>query len=888
MNRPSSISVVIPCYNYGRYLSECLASVRAQTVAPFETLIVDDGSTDPATLEILDRLSRENVRVVRQENRGLAGARNTGIRCALGAYVYFLDADDLIFPDCLERLSALLDSNPDAVAACSGIRHFGGEQDGVEWRASYHPYTILVRNLWSAGLMLRRDAVVARSLWYDEKMRHGYEDWELNIRLVRAGLRVEVFPGALYDYRIHSASMLHSSRNRHAEIVGYIRAKHQDAYRAEALLELKRRRAPAVAIQSRGPDETRLAAWATAQTFQDWTLGREDNQAAAGYRLLHDGAAALERLPAEALETAVMALEAGRLAACVLSVALDTSTQSVGRAWRRGRCQPVALLLQPRSFSNPPAADDLVARGECLLCFPDLRPDAAGEWKPLALNGDEPSWIPRDPVAFRKRLSALSEKILGRKLKTYGVRLYDLLYYQVLFSDGAVGFREKARRVLGPGAERAVAKIAYGVFLAKPPEPGDPIHTFAGDGEAAPLFLRPDGQKKIKLLIATAWLNQGGVEQEILDLLRHLDRSRFSVTIATTKRSSHPWESLARNAGAAVYHLANGFEPRAISRALAHLILNHRIDVLHIVHSRETYEALGSIKRFCPYVAVSDRNVTLGSGFAKLSAQIGGDHIDQRTAGHQALARSMAEKYGLDLEAISVVYAGTDTARSGAAASRPHRLRALCGIAPETPVVLFLGRLDTEKRPQVFIRMAAQMLKLRPDCAAHFVMAGDGELRGRVEALARRLGLAERVHLLGFRLDGLELLSDSTLLVIPSAYEGVALVSFEAMALGIPQVSADVGGQSELVTPESGILVRNGLGETARYARATLELLEDPERHARMAAAAKRRIEDGFTVERAADAYAGIFDRLARLSRDRASRTLYLKPPHVDPLRAYG
>jgi glycosyltransferase involved in cell wall biosynthesis len=97
-----------------------------------------------------------------------------------------------------------------------------------------------------------------------------------------------------------------------------------------------------------------------------------------------------------------------------------------------------------------------------------------------------------------------------------------------------------------------------------------------------------------------------------------------------------------------------------------------------------------------------------------------------------------------------------------------------------------------------------------------------------------------------------------------------------------------VGGQSELVTPESGILVRNGLGETARYARATLELLEDPERHARMAAAAKRRIEDGFTVERAADAYAGIFDRLARLSRDRASRTLYLKPPHVDPLRAYG
>src|SRR5262249_12794024 len=330
-----------------------------------------------------------------------------------------------------------------------------------------------------------------------------------------------------------------------------------------------------------------------------------------------------------------------------------------------------------------------------------------------------------------------------------------------LHSENASALRENLRKTIGTGAERALAKAVYGFFLAAPPETNGDAPRFSPGVDAAPLFLRPE-DKKIKILIVTAWLNQGGVEQEILDLLRHLDQSRFSVTIATTKRSSHPWESLARNAGAAVYHLANGFEPRAISRALAHLILNHRIDVLHIVHSRETYEALGLIKRLCPYVAVSDRNVTLGTDFAKLSARSGAGHIDKRAAGNQAVARSMAEKFGLDLGAMRVVYAGTDLARSAAAASRPHRLRALCGIAPETPVVLFLGRLDAEKRPQAFIRAAAEMLKLRPDCPAHFIMAGDGELRGRVEDLSRRLGLAHRVHLLGFRLDGLELLSDST------------------------------------------------------------------------------------------------------------------------------
>jgi glycosyltransferase involved in cell wall biosynthesis/GT2 family glycosyltransferase len=890
MNRQPSISVVIPCFNYGRFLSESLASVRAQTVAPVETLIVDDGSTDPDTLEILDRLSSETIRVVHQENRGLASARNTGVRCAIGAYVYFLDPDDLLFPDCLEKLSALLDSSPAAVAACSGVRNLGGDRDGTDWLAAYHPYAILVRNLWAAGIMLRRDAVVGRALWYDETMRLGYEDWEFNIRLTRAGLPVEVFRGALYHYRIHAASMLNSSRRRHAEIVAYIRAKHETAYRAGALLELKKRHAPAVAFDGSAADAPRLTAWAPVQSFQDWTFEQNTcNGAAAEYRLLHDGTAALERLPAEALETAVMALESSRLASCVLAVALDAGTEAVGSAWRAGRCQPVALIFRARSFAAPPSARDLLARGDYILPFADQNPGAPSTWEPLLLSDAARPWRLRDVIALRKRLSAVGETMLGPRLKSYGVRLYDLLYYRLLFSERTVRWREKLRRMVGAPVEAALAKVVYGAFLARPPQHDERLGQFSAGSDTAPLFLRRDDPEKIKILIATAWLNQGGVEQEILDLCRGLDRARFEVTIVTTKRSAHPWATLAREARAAVYHLADSLELRAVPRALAHLILNHRIDVLHIVHSRETYEALGVIKRLCPQVAISDRNVTLGSGFPKLSARAGADHIDMRTAGHEALARAMAEKYGIDRASIRVIYSGTDSARAGAAlASAPGRLRALCGIPREEPVVLFLGRLAPEKRPEVFVRAAAEILRLRPDCRAHFVLIGDGESRKKVEATVRRPGLAGRVHMLGFRLDGLELMSDSTLLVIPSEYEGLALVSFEAMALGIPQVSADIGGQSELIAPETGVLIRNGRGEIRRYARAVLELLDDSERRERMAAAGKRRIEDGFTVEKAAAAYGRIFEELARLSRDRASRTPYLKPPHIDPLRAFG
>jgi glycosyltransferase involved in cell wall biosynthesis len=886
----SKISVIIPCFNYGRFLKNSLSSVVAQTLAPVETLVIDDGSTDPETLAVLQGLSADEAKVVRQENRGLSGARNTGLRRAAGDYVYFLDADDIMFPDCLEKLAALLDASPDAVAACSGVRLLGGERHGTDWLPHYDPYTILVRNLWAAGIMLRRDEVVRRSFWYDEAMRHGYEDWEFNIRLTRTGLPVKVFPGALYHYRIHRASMLISSRSRHAEIVGYIRAKHKDAYKTEALLDLKKRHAPAVAIEGSSADGIRLAGWAATQTFQDWSVWKEAGiHPIANYHLLHDGASALERLPPEALETAVMSLESNSLPACILAVKLDTSPLSVGSAWREGRCQPVAVLLRARSFSKLPNVQDLLARGECILRFADRGPGAASGWEPMLLSSVSRQWSFRDVVALRKRLSALGEKVFGLTLKSYCVKLYDLFYYKLLFSDRAVQLRKKLQPVIGAGAENALARIVYGLFLAKPPEADEYLRPFSAHDYSAPLFLRLDNKKKLKLLIATAWLNQGGVEQEILDLCRHLDRSRFDVTIATTKRSAHPWENLARQTGAAVYHLADSLEVPAISRGLAHLIVNRRIDVLQIVHSKEAYEALGLIKRLCPYVAISDRNVTLGSGFAKVSAKIGAGNIDLRTAGHQALARSMSKSYGLDRESLRVVYAGTDLRRADAAlGSGRGRLHALCGIAPDIPIVLFLGRLDPEKRPQVFVRTAAEILKLRPDCRAHFVLVGDGESRARVEALVNKLGLQGRVHLLGFRLDGFDLLCDSAVMMIPSAYEGLALVSFEAMALGVPQVSADVGGQSELITPETGVLVRNGRGEVARYTRACIDLLSDPERRERMADAAKQRIRTGFTVDCAAEEYGRIFEELAGLSRDRAANAIYLKPPHVDPLRAFG
>lgn len=107
MNTPK-ISVVIPVYNVERYLAECVDSVLVQSFGDYEIILVDDGATDSSG-QICDEYANKDprVRVIHRQNGGLSAARNTGLDAAAGDYVYFLDSDDYIAPDTLQKLHAL-------------------------------------------------------------------------------------------------------------------------------------------------------------------------------------------------------------------------------------------------------------------------------------------------------------------------------------------------------------------------------------------------------------------------------------------------------------------------------------------------------------------------------------------------------------------------------------------------------------------------------------------------------------------------------------------------------------------------------------------------------------------------------------------------------------
>jgi glycosyltransferase involved in cell wall biosynthesis len=231
-----AVSIVVPCYNGGRFLGQLLASLDAQTFPDFETIIVDDGSTDPDTLATLRSLPPA-IRVVRQENQGLAAARNTGFRAASADVVMPLDCDDALAPTFLAEAMEILDMSSPSVGFVFSDMQATGSLGGVLPRYLSR-FDQLFLNRLPYALLLRKTAWKSVG-GYDVTMRDGYEDWEFNIRLVLAGWEGVRIARPLFRYFVSAEGMLMSrSARQHGRLWRRIIARHRDVYSLAPLRKL--------------------------------------------------------------------------------------------------------------------------------------------------------------------------------------------------------------------------------------------------------------------------------------------------------------------------------------------------------------------------------------------------------------------------------------------------------------------------------------------------------------------------------------------------------------------------------------------------------------------------------------------------------------------------
>lgn len=204
------ISVVIPAYNVARYLSEAIGSIQQQAYHQLEVIVVDDGSTD-GTAAVARKFS--DVRCIEQENRGAAGARNTGLDAASGEVIAFLDADDIWLPGHLATLLTALQGDP-ANQFVWGAAKVVETPSSTSTEDASEPAKVMRGFLLGAGLF-RREVFEHVGL-FDERLRTS-DDFDWFARARQLGIRSQCLPDTVLAYRKRQGSLTSNVAQMHAE-----------------------------------------------------------------------------------------------------------------------------------------------------------------------------------------------------------------------------------------------------------------------------------------------------------------------------------------------------------------------------------------------------------------------------------------------------------------------------------------------------------------------------------------------------------------------------------------------------------------------------------------------------------------------------------------------
>jgi glycosyltransferase involved in cell wall biosynthesis len=250
-DRTIRIAVIVPAWRQARYMAAAVRSALDQEIDRVGVVIVNDGCPDPETHRIGETLrdaDPSRVAYRHQPNRGVSAARNAGIELALARWprveaIFPLDADNLLSPHTLARLSALLAASPEATWASPALEFFGSEEG--EWRVPgpYLPYRQLFMNQCDTGSLIRRD-LFDTGVRYDEGVRYGFEDWELFLRASLAGFHGLLAGRCGFRYRRRPESMLADAQRRAEFLEAEIQGLHEGVYERAALLRREHQEAP--------------------------------------------------------------------------------------------------------------------------------------------------------------------------------------------------------------------------------------------------------------------------------------------------------------------------------------------------------------------------------------------------------------------------------------------------------------------------------------------------------------------------------------------------------------------------------------------------------------------------------------------------------------------
>jgi len=343
-------------------------------------------------------------------------------------------------------------------------------------------------------------------------------------------------------------------------------------------------------------------------------------------------------------------------------------------------------------------------------------------------------------------------------------------------------------------------------------------------------------QDRIPVLIAMHWLELGGAEKFAVDLIKQLPKEEYAIYVTTDITSFNPWSIELAEHVESIFHLPTFLPIHRMSAFYEYIIRTRQIRLMHIHHGAQAYESLYHIRRFHPQLRILDSLHIIelppsNGGYVETSAQKFESFIDHHHVISHHVKSFLMQRWLIPEEKISVIYLNVDSDYFDPEIIEKGQTRRTLNISKNACLVGFIGRFSQQKRPLEFIK-TAQLLQRRWEETSQsnplvFLMTGGGLLEHKIKHAIEKLSntkvlLQDQVE------DTRPVYQDCDVLMMTSENEGLALVSYEAMAMQTPIFFTNVGAQAELLQPN--FLIENKPPIAEKFSDAMWPYLIDSER----------------------------------------------------------
>lgn len=376
-----------------------------------------------------------------------------------------------------------------------------------------------------------------------------------------------------------------------------------------------------------------------------------------------------------------------------------------------------------------------------------------------------------------------------------------------------------------------------------------------------------ENNNKINILFIIPWMITGGADLFNLNLVKGLDKNKFSIIIITTEPNKNIlrqyFEKSAENQEiATVYDLTSFLDQKYWVSFINYIIEKNNINVILNSNSKTGYSMLPYLKSKNPQIPIIDyvhmeEWYNRNGGYSRYSAMYE-SVIDKTLVCNENSRKILIDYFKRNKNEVETVYIGVDEKTFDPEKYNKNEIKQkYLGTEKNKKVISYICRISEQKRPMLFLQVIAKLKETRQDFKV--IVVGDGNLLSRMKEETQKLNLGGDIIFTGNLQNTAEIYKISDLTVNCSIKEGLALTSYESLSMGVPVVSSDVGGQKELITNNVGKIIKlrqnekdfysedYNKEEIIEYVTSINEVLDNLDKYKENC---RQRILDGFTIDK--------------------------------------